>query len=274
MTIIQAIILGLVEGVTEFLPISSTAHLIVVQRLMGITQTSAFFDVVVQLGALLAVIVYFWRTLIKLAQESLKYLTDVSQGKVKPAADNLPQGLSVLVASLPVFVVGFVLRHKVEALHDSFTLIAATSIVVAFILLIAQKRAAKTEKPVTAKNLIVMGLYQVLALLPGTSRSGIVISGGLLEGLSFKQAIEYSFLMSIPSLGVAGVYELYSAIKTHPSSEIVTATGVATLVAFLSALVVVATLLKLVRRLGFTPFVIYRILFGLFALWFGFNFHN
>jgi undecaprenyl-diphosphatase len=263
MTIIDALLLGIVEGITEFLPVSSTAHLIVAQRLLGL-DPSVFFTTVIQLGAIAAVIVYFHKKLWKLALESLRFMLAVGQQKVKVTPDNLPLGLTILVASLPVFIVGYVLRHSIEGIHNSLSLIALTSIGVGIILWFAQRRAARVHNThIRAQDIITMGFYQILSLIPGTSRSGIVIAGGLLSGLSFATALEYSFYMSVPALVGAGVYELVSMNQLALSQEIVTATILATCVSFVSALLMIHLLLSVVRRVGFTPFIIYRILFGI-----------
>ncbi|PWU22404.1 undecaprenyl-diphosphatase [Candidatus Cerribacteria bacterium 'Amazon FNV 2010 28 9'] len=262
---VQAILLGLVEGLTEFLPVSSTAHLLVVQRLFGLTSPSPFFDVVVQLGALFAVIVYFWRRLLLVMKDTSAYVGDIAHKKKTVSFNHLPDGVTILIASLPILIVGFLLRHKVEALHDSLYLIAATSIIFGIFLWIAESQ--KHKKETTTKNVIVMGIYQVLAVLPGTSRSGITIAGGLMEGMEFARALEYSFLLSIPALGVAGLYELYAAIKMHPSSDLLLFTLLGTVTAFVSAFIVIKTFLQWVRSHGFTPFVIYRFVFGALVLW-------
>lgn len=267
MTVLQAIFLGLIEGVTEFLPISSTAHLIVASKVIGLQSPSLFFDTVVQLGALGAVIVYFWKKLITLCKETISYLSQVASGSVRMTPSNVPMGMSILMATVPVLFAGFLLRKKIETIHESLLVIAVMSISVGVLLAFAQRKAARNQqKDVQPKSIIAMGLYQVLALIPGTSRSGIVIAGGLFEGLTFSQALEYSFFMSVPALGAAGVYELLSSLKTHPSTDIVIATAIGSLVSFLSALGVIHFLLTWVKKIGFMPFVIYRILFGIAVL--------
>lgn len=268
MTIFQASFLGLVEGITEFLPVSSTAHLLLVQRFFGITSPSLFFDIMVQMGALGAVIVYFWKKLMILAKETLVFLKHLVWGKVKLAPENFPLGLSLLIASLPVFFTGFILRKKIESIHESTLIIAIMSVAVGVLLMVAEKQAKREGKKIQSKNLIAMGFYQVLALIPGTSRSGITIAGGLFEGLSFSQALEYSFLIGIPSLGGAGVFELLSAAREGIDKSLIFPTLVGMVVSFVSALLVVHFLLWLVRKTGFMPFVIYRFAFGAIALLF------
>lgn len=268
MTIIQSIILGAIEGVTEFLPISSTAHLIVAQKLMGLADVSLFFDTVVQLGALLALIIYFYKKILSYVQESVSYMQyHLSHPKAGVDVSTIPTGISMLVATLPVLVVGFLFRKRIEVFHNSLPLIAFMSIAVALLLFLAERMAKHASaKKVGAKHIVSMGVGQVLALIPGTSRSGIVIASGIFSGLDFSQAVEFSFLLSIPALGVAGLYELLSAIKTHPSSDVLLMTMIATVVSCLSALGVIHGLLQWVKKHGFGPFIIYRILFGLAIL--------
>lgn len=268
MTTFQAIILGLVEGITEFLPVSSTAHLLVLQKAFALSSPSLFFDVVVQLGALGAVIVYFHKKILQLSRDAFTYLFNVSQGLITVTPANLPLGLTILVASIPVFIFGFLLRRQIEMLHTSMLVIAFMSIVVGLLLAYAQKQSQKEGKQIRPKNIIAMGLYQILALIPGTSRSGIIIAGGLFEGLSFSQALEYSFLMGIPSLGGAGLFELISAAKEGVSQTLLFPTLLATVVSFVSAMIMIHFLLKWVRKSGFMPFVYYRILFGIVALFY------
>lgn len=268
MNLFQTIFLGLVEGVTEFLPVSSTAHLLLVQRFFGITSPSLFFDVIVQLGAIAAVVVYFHKKLWRLSVEAVMYVQDLAAGKITVTPENLPIGLSLLVATLPIFFIGFILRKKIAVIHESMLIIAIMSIAVGLFLAWAQTRARKEAKVITSRNILVMGLYQVLALIPGTSRSGISVAGGLFDGMTFSQALEYSFLLGVPALTGAGIFELLSALKDGVDSAIVVPTLIATLIAFVSALVVIHFLLKFVKKVGFMPFVIYRILFGIVAFMF------
>ncbi len=268
MTTLQAVILGLVEGITEFLPVSSTAHLLVLQKAFVLSSPSLFFDVVVQLGALGAVIVYFHKKILQLSRDTFAFISQVARGEVTVTPQNLPMGLTILVATLPVFALGFLLRRQIEMLHTSMLVIAFMSITVGLLLALAQKQSQKEGGKIRAKNIITMGLYQILALIPGTSRSGIIIAGGLFEGLSFSQALEYSFLMGIPSLGGAGLFELISAAKEGINQTLLFPTIVATAVSFVSAMIVIHFLLKWVRKVGFMPFVYYRILFGIVALFY------
>ncbi len=270
----QAVLLGLIEGFTEFLPISSTAHLIVAQKLMGLETVNSFFTVVVQLGAILAVIVYFFQKILLLMKESLAYLFSSTQ---KKSFDTLPTGILILLASLPVLLIGFLIRNQMDSLHNSLSVIAIMSISVGVLLAIAEwyskrkvsrttLRANESVEQTPKSKLFLMGLFQILALLPGASRSGTAIAGGLFAGLSFSTALEFSFLLSIPALLVAGGYEVLSAVQTPPTTDVLLMTLIGSVVAFVSALVSIKFLLATVRRLGFIPFVVYRIVFGIAIL--------
>jgi undecaprenyl-diphosphatase len=146
MTFFQAIVLGLVEGVTEFLPVSSTAHLLVAERLMGNVVPSIFFNTVVQLGALGAVIVYFHTRIIVLVRDSIEYLNKAMAGEIKPSPSSLPTGINILVASLPIFLVGFIFRNQIEGLHNSMLVISMSSIFVAIFLWYGQRISKKDPK--------------------------------------------------------------------------------------------------------------------------------
>lgn len=263
MTLEQASILGVIEGLTEFLPISSTAHLIVAQKLMGIEVVNEFFTTVVQLGAILAVVVYFSAKICRLIAEGITYCRN-------PRQRSVPLLVWLKLATIPLLIAGFLIRDQIALLHNSLTVIAISSIGVGILLAIAEQIARRrhTHTKATPRELLLMGCWQVLALIPGASRSGTAIAGGLLSGLSFKAALEYSFLLSIPALLAAGAYELLKLQHTPLPTELLWVTLWGTIVAFGSALVAIHVLLVLVRRIGFLPFVIYRIAFGLWILLF------
>ncbi|HSW89529.1 MAG TPA: undecaprenyl-diphosphate phosphatase [Patescibacteria group bacterium] len=256
MTIFQSLILGAIEGFTEFLPISSTAHLLVGQRLLGLAQTSAFFTTVVQLGALGGLLV----------EERMALLRIIKQvGKTTLLE---MEGVKLLLASVPVLIVGFAIRKHIDSIQSDFAIIAVMSIAVAFLLLLAQWKASHStvQKAVSLKDYLVMGIFQVIAILPGTSRSGIVASAGMLSGLSFVQAMEQSFLLSIPALILAGGYEMLKVFHSGVEGSILAPTLIATVVAFATAIVSISWLRRTVNKVGFMPFIIYRILFGIFVL--------
>lgn len=267
MTLPQALLLGLIEGITEFLPISSTAHLIIAQKLMGVGETSLFFNTVVQLGAILAIICYFRHELYSYIRELFhKSVPQIISSLKDRRLTGLPTLLILLLATLPVLFVGFLLKDAIDQWQESLLLIASTSAGIALLLAFAQKTSRQSITQITPKIYLILGLWQILAFLPGVSRSGIVIAGGLLWGLTLPTVLHAAFLLSIPALGAAGTYELLSLFSQPlPSSEL-TPTFLATLIAFISAYATIHYLLKFVRQIGLMPFVWYRIIFALFVL--------
>jgi undecaprenyl-diphosphatase len=209
MTIIQAFILGIVQGLTEFLPISSSAHLVIVPALFRweIPEQQAFiFDVLVQLGTLLAVIVYFWRDL-------LSILKAVFQGlkEKKPLAS--PQsrlGWYIVLATIPAGILGLLIKDMVEQAFSSTLMVGIFLLVTAGLLTVGEyfgKRTRSLEQ-ITWLNALVIGLFQAISIFPGISRSGSTISGGMLKSFDRPSAARFSFLMSIPILLAAGVLAL------------------------------------------------------------------
>lgn len=259
MTLLQAILLGFIEGITEFLPVSSTAHLLVAQRLLGISTPSEFFTVIVQLGAIAGLIVSEFSTLKTIITEFLKSLSKPEQVKETMA-------VKLALGSIPIILVGFLLKDTVSYFHSNFLLIAVLSVVVGVFLLIAERMAGKKEVAVGHRQLLIMGVFQSIALLPGTSRSGITAAGGMVQGMTLSQALEYSFLLSIPALLLAGLYEMISLRDTVLEPGLLPLTLLASVVAFGCAIGSISFLRASVRRLGFLPFVLYRFAFALFIL--------
>ncbi len=259
MTIFQAIILGIVEGITEFLPVSSTAHLIIGQKLLGITDVSEFFTAVVQIGALGGLLVAerkrLWEMAIKLAD------TRKAAQKKKAFIEN--EIVHLALATIPVLIVGFFVKDYLDTIYNNPGLIACMSVGVGLVLLVAQHVAAKQAKGwVSGKDIFVMGLFQVISLIPGTSRSGITAAGGAFQKMSLPQALEFSFLLSIPALAMAGGYEILKFVLHGVESDMIVPTIVGTLVSFVAAIIGIEFLRASVKKLGFTPFVIYRFFFA------------
>lgn len=260
MTLLQAILLGFIEGVTEFLPVSSTAHLLVAQRLLGISDPSEFFTVIVQLGAIAGLIVSEFSVLKTIV---IEFFASVS----KPARLKDSRLVQLGIGSIPIVIIGFLLKDTVSLFHSNFVLIAFMSVIVGIFLLVAERMAGKSDKVVGAKQLFIMGLFQTISLIPGTSRSGITAAGGMVQGMNLSQALEYSFLLSIPALLLAGLYEMIKLQGTVLEPGIVEMTLLAALVAFGCAIVSISFLRRSVRRLGFLPFVLYRFAFAFLILW-------
>lgn len=206
MTIFEAIVLGAIQGATEFVPVSSTAHLVLVPWLLGWRDPSFEYDVLVQWGTLVAVIAYFWRDLWRIARSMLSGLASGNPLKDSDAQ----QGWLLLVAALPAVVVGFSIKAYIESAFNSPRSVAGLLLITAVMLVTAEhlSRRAGPGKAVGWRDALVIGCWQALALLPGISRSGSTISGGMLRGLSRETAARFSFLMSVPVMFGAGIVAL------------------------------------------------------------------
>ncbi len=252
MTILDAAILGVVEGLTEFLPISSTGHLIMVSKILGIEQSESqkSFEVIIQLGAILAVLTVYLK----------KILSDLDLMK------------KLAIAFLPTGILGFLLYKHVKALFVPST-VAYMLIIGGILFILLEKFYRPKEHHITEtsnmtiKQALLIGFAQSFAMVPGTSRSGATIIGGLLCGLNRKLAVEFSFLLALPTMLVATAYDVY---KNHSTMVVddVNAILVGFGCAFVVALFAVKTFLKLVSRFSFTPFGIYRIIIGILFLYY------
>ncbi len=262
MNLFQAIILGIVEGLTEFLPVSSTGHLTIAAKIMGLQindQSVTAFTAVIQIGAILAVIIYFWKDLVRLVTAWFKGVFN-SEHRDSP---DYKFAWIVIFGSLPIGIVGFALRHVIEGPLRSLWVVAIALIVWSFALLFgdAVGRQRRVEEDMTYKDGIILGLAQCLALIPGVSRSGATISTGLIIGLDRVTATRISFLLGLPALIGAGLFTLPDAIK--PGGVGVVPTLIGTVVAFVVAYATIGWLLKFVQSNKFTGFVLYRILLGI-----------
>ncbi len=259
MLLIKAAIMGVVEGLTEFLPISSTGHLILAGSLLGFVDAKAkVFEIAIQTGAILAVIIVYWQRL----RETLLGLP--SQRQAQRFA------LNVLIAFIPAVVLGLLFGKAIKAHLFTPTVVATTFIIGGFIILWAERRAehhtrVNSVDDMTPWDALKLGLAQCLALVPGTSRSGATIIGGMLLGLSRKTATDFSFYLAIPTLIGAGAYSLYKE-RALLSPDDVPMFAVGLLFAFLSAWLCIRWLLRYVASHSFVPFAWYRIAFGVLIL--------
>ena len=259
MSLFDAMVLGLVEGVTEFLPISSTGHLIVAQRLLGLPEGAAnnAFSIGIQMGAITAILVLYWRPLLAAVR---------TFGRPMAGGPNLLW--QIVIAAFPAAFVGLMLDDWIDAHLFSARVVAATLVAGGVLLLWLERHLRRVPEPgadlarASYRTVFWIGCFQVLALIPGTSRSGATIAGALLLGLSRTAAAEFSFLVGLPILYGASLFKLVR----HPdlwSGEAVPSLLVGTLVAFLSALVVVRPFVRFLRGHTFAPFAWYRIGAGL-----------
>ena len=260
--LVKAVIMGVVEGLTEFLPISSTGHLILAGALLGFDDDKAkVFDIAIQTGAIFAVILVYW-------QKIRTTLVDLpTQRKAQQFA------LNVLIGFLPAVVLGLLFGKVIKAHLFTPVVVATTFILGGFIILWAEKRQAAGGTAVritdtddmTWKDALKVGLVQCLAMVPGTSRSGATIIGGMLLGLSRKASTDFSFYLAIPTLIGAGAYSLYKE-RSLLSIADVPMFSVGLVVSFLSAWVCVRWLLRFIASHSFTGFAYYRIVFGVVVL--------
>ncbi|MGE4532461.1 undecaprenyl-diphosphate phosphatase [Halomonas sp.] len=259
---LQVVILSIVQGLTEFLPISSSAHLILVPVLTDWEDQGLAFDVALHLGSLSAVVIYFRGELVRMARSWLGSLAG------RGVDGDARLAWWVILATLPVCVVGL-------AFHDAISVGMRSPVIIAFGLIVFGlalawadwgHRGSRDETQLTLRDALVIGLAQALALIPGTSRSGITITAALLVGMSREGAARFSFLLSIPVIVLAGGMETLGLIRDAAEVEWFTLT-VGTLLSGISAYLCIHFFLAFIRRVGMQPFVLYRLLLGAWLLW-------
>ena len=261
MDYIDAIILGIVEGLTEFLPVSSTGHLTIVEKALGLKVDDpaiTAYTAVIQMGAIAAVLLYFRTDIWRIAVAWFKGLI---HPEYRGHFDHR-FGWYIIVGSIPIGIVGFLGKDVISGPLRSLWWVGGALVVWSAVMVYAERAGQQTrgERDLTMGDSIAVGLIQCLALVPGVSRSGATISGGLLRGLDRVTATRLSFFLSIPALTAAGLYELKDAVNGDIG---VGPTAVGTLVSFVVAYAAIAWLLKFVAGHSITWFVPYRILVGL-----------
>lgn len=268
MDTIQIIVLAIVQGLTEFLPISSSAHLILVPKLVGWKDQGIAFDVATHFGTLLAVLWYFRHDIHPLFRDWLKSL------QLRAHTGDSPLAWGVIIATIPAGLAGLLLNDWIEQLRDPI-IIASTTIIFGLLLWYAdfslqqkiqQNIIPKTEHQLTLKMILLIGFSQALALIPGTSRSGITITAGLLLGMSRKASARFSFLLSIPLILAASLLESTKlADAAIPISWMDILLG--TTLSAISAYICIHYFMQLLERVGMMPFIIYRLVLGVFLFW-------
>lgn len=261
MSIIEAIVLGLVQGLTEFIPVSSTAHLEIVPTLMGWGDPGAAFSAVIQIGTLLAAIIYFFRDIVRLIGGFFRGLTTG-----KPLADtDSREAWLVIIGTVPIVILGLLLKKHIESTFRGLWIVSTMVIVVAVLMLIAEmyakRRNLKDFDSMTVGDGVAIGLGQCLALIPGSSRSGSTIMTALFRGIDRPTAARYSFLLSIPAVGGAAVLELLK--ERHELAAIGwTQVMVAIVVAFVSGYASIWFLIRYLRTHTTNVFIYYRFALG------------
>ncbi|HEX7927614.1 MAG TPA: undecaprenyl-diphosphatase UppP [bacterium] len=263
MTWLQALVLGVVQGLTEFIPVSSTAHLRIVPALLGWPDPGAAFTAVIQLGTLAAALVYFWRDIWNLTAAALRSLVS-SAARQDPTAR---LAWAIVLGNIPIVVLGLAFRDFIEGGARSLVLIATRLIVVALLLAVAEWVAKQTKaaEDLGVMGVFVIGIFQALALAPGASRSGSTILGGLLMGLRREDATRFSFLLGMPAIFGAGLLQLVHLARHGADSG-----WGALLIALVTSAVVgywsIGFLIRFLKSHRVSVFVIYRIALGVLLL--------
>ena len=258
----EAIVLGVVQGLTEFLPISSSAHILIISQLLGWQDPGAAFTAVTQIGTEAAVIVYFWRDIGRIIRAwgaSIRH----PDRRAEPDAR---LGWFIIIGTIPIVVLGLLFTDQIETAARNLWLVASTLIVFGVVLGVADVLGShrKPLTSLTARDGVILGFGQALALIPGVSRSGATISTGLALGYTREAAARYAFLLAIPAVLGSGLYEA-TRIADDPSAAW-GPTILATIIAFAVGLVVIAWLLRWVTTRSYLPFVVYRIMLGLIVM--------
>lgn len=263
MTWYEAVILGIVQGLTEFLPISSSGHLRIVPALFGWDDPGAAFTAVTQLGTMAAVVIYFAKDIWRIANVWTRSLFNPSlRGEL-----DARMGWYVILGTIPIVILGLVFQNQIETVARDLRVIATTLILLGIILLIADQLGQNTKKRENLNffDAMIFGFAQALALIPGVSRSGATMTAGLFMGYDRASAANYSFLLSIPAVVASGIFQL-GDIGAGDGPGIA-ATAIATLLAFISGYASIAFLLRYVRNHSFFLFVLYRVILGI-LVWF------
>ncbi|MEI5010514.1 MULTISPECIES: undecaprenyl-diphosphate phosphatase [unclassified Streptomyces] len=266
----ESLILGLVQGLTEFLPISSSAHLRLTAAFAGWHDPGAAFTAITQIGTETAVLIYFRKDIARIVGAWFRSLTDKAMRRDHDAQ----MGWLVIIGSIPIGVLGVTLKEQIEGPFRDLRLTATMLIVMGIVLGVADRLAARDEtggkhrvvkerkslRDLSVKDGLIYGVCQAMALIPGVSRSGATISGGLLMGYTREAAARYSFLLAIPAVLASGVFELKDAGEGHVSWG---PTVFATVIAFAVGYAVIAWFMKFITTKSFMPFVVYRIILGI-----------
>lgn len=272
MTLLQAIIIGCVQGLTEFIPVSSTAHMTLSASLMSLHDPAhperwTAFMAIVQLGTLAAVLLYFARDIRTIVEQF--FSQNLRRVPFTQQSDDARMGRFVIIGTIPLFVVGYAVKKLIEGgITKDPHLIAVALIVVSGVLFAADRMAnlRRNLADLSLRDGILIGIAQCFALVPGTSRSGATISAGLFLGFTREAAARYSFLLSIPAVAVSGLYEFVKNAPLLDTSDL-TAVVVASVVAAVTGYASISFFLRFLRSNTLTAFIVYRIVLGLAVLW-------
>lgn len=274
MDFLEAIILGLLQGLTEFLPVSSSAHLRIFGDLVGWGDPGATFTAITQLGTELAVLIYFWKDITRIIGKwfrSFGAKGGAHSAGIQKGDPDVRLGWIIIIGTVPIVLAGFFLQEYIRTSLRSLWITAIVLIVFGVILGVVDRlgRKVKTVENLTYRDGLMIGFAQMLALVPGVSRSGASTSAGLVLGYERPSAARFSFLLAVPAVFGSGLYETYTALTCEPGADAGCGTGygmlptiAATVVAFAVGFAVIAFLMRYISTRSFLPFVIYRILLG------------
>jgi undecaprenyl-diphosphatase len=254
MDIVQSIIIGIVEGITEFIPISSTGHMIIAEKLLGLKEDEfvKMFTIAIQLGAILAVVVLYWKKFFDFK--------------------NLHFYLKLMIGVVPAIILGLLFSNKIDELLESTTTVAFALLLGGIVLIFIDKffnhQTIRSEKQVSYLNSFIIGIWQCLAMIPGVSRSAASIIGGMQQKLTRSAAAEFSFFLAVPTMVAATGYKLFKHLRQNGgfSHEEIKLLLVGNIVAFLVALVAIKFFIEFLKKHGFRVWGIYRIIVGLILL--------
>ena len=267
MQVWHAIILGVIEGITEFLPISSTGHLTIAEKMLGYSISDSSitaFTAIIQSGAVLATVVYFWKDISRVL---MAWVRGLFVNKYRKNSD-YKYGWAIIIGSIPIAIVGILFKDEIETVLRSLWFVAIALILWSLVMWWADKKAKQNlhEEDITWRDTLAVGIAQCLALIPGVSRSGATMSAGLLRNFDRVAVTKLSFFLSIPALSAAGILQIISKHSAIGASVGWTATIIATLISFVVAYISVAWLLKFVTKHDYSVFIWYRVIVGVLLL--------
>jgi len=264
MSIIEAVIFGIIEGITEFLPVSSTGHLTIAEKLLGYSLNDpaiTAFTAIIQTGAVLATVVYLWKDIVRIAKAWLAGLVS----RDKRSAHDYRFGWAVIIGTAPIAITGLLFKDQIETTLRSLWFVAIALLLWSAVMWFADRVAKQDrhEADTTWRDTLIIGLVQCLALIPGVSRSGATMSAGLLRGFDRVAVTKLSFFLSIPALLAAGALQTVSEFDNIANGVGWVPTLIATAVSFVVAYLSVAWLLKFVAKHSYSVFIVYRVALGL-----------
>lgn len=267
MQVWYAIILGVIEGITEFLPISSTGHLTIAEKMLGYSISDSSitaFTAIIQSGAVLATVVYFWKDISRVLMAWIRGLFVKKYRK----NNDYKYGWAIIIGSIPIAIIGILFKDEIETVLRSLWFVAIALILWSLVMWWADKKAKQNlhEEDITWRDTLAVGIAQCLALIPGVSRSGATMSAGLLRNFDRVAVTKLSFFLSIPALSAAGILQIISKHSVIGASVGWTATIIATLISFIVAYISVAWLLKFVAKHDYSVFIWYRVIVGVLLL--------